>query len=62
MRRSWDSKKEKAEGYNPNENVAHRGGRISGNARKQLEQETGKKVVSKENYLNPKTELKKLKK
>jgi len=28
------AEKEKAEGYNPNENVAHKGGKISGNARK----------------------------
>jgi len=55
------AEKEKAEGYNPNENVAHRGGKISGNARRQLEQETGKKVASKENYLKPKKETKKLK-
>lgn len=35
-----------AEGYNPNEVAARKGGKISGNARKQLEKQTGKKVVS----------------
>ncbi|EKD71757.1 MAG: hypothetical protein ACD_46C00105G0002 [uncultured bacterium] len=45
------SEAEKARGYGQNESAAHKGGRISGNARKALEQKTGKKVVSKENFL-----------
>jgi len=37
-----------------------KGGKISGNARKQLEAQTGKSVVNKGNYLKPKEEVKKL--
>lgn len=55
------SEKEKAEGYGKNENAAHKGGQISGNARKALEGQTGKKVVSSENFLPTKKEPKKLK-
>lgn len=51
---------EKAEGYNPNAKAARKGGKISGNARKQLERQTGKKVVNGQNYLKPKKEVKKL--
>jgi len=43
---------EKAEGYRPNESAAKKGGRVSGNARKELENKTDKKVVSKENFLS----------
>ncbi len=42
---------EKAEGYNPNEIAAHKGGKISGNARKALENETGEKIVNPSNFL-----------
>lgn len=38
-------------GMEQNRDAAKRGGTIAGNARKQLENETGKRVVSKENYL-----------
>ncbi|MDP1759892.1 MAG: BRO family protein [Candidatus Woesebacteria bacterium] len=55
------SETEKAEGYGQNEVAAHKGGRISGNARKELEQQTGKKVVNSDNYLPNKKEPKKLK-
>lgn len=55
---------EKAEGYEPNESAAHAGGKISGGARKALENKTGKKVVNGENYLGlnskPEKEKKKL--
>ena len=54
------SEKEKAEGYGQNEISAHRGGRISGNARKALEKQTGKKIVSGENFLPNQNEPKKL--
>jgi hypothetical protein len=40
-------------GFNPNKAAARQGGAIAGNARKALEKETGKKVVSEENYLLP---------
>ena len=45
------SEKEKAEGYTPNENAAHKGGRISGDARRALEKQTGQKVVNAGNFL-----------
>ncbi|MFA4845048.1 MAG: Bro-N domain-containing protein [Patescibacteria group bacterium] len=54
------SEKEKAEGYGQNEVVARKGGRISGNARKALEEQTGKKVVNQENFLPIKRDSKKL--
>jgi len=37
---------------------AHRGGRIAGNARKELESELGKSVISKKNYLSQKKSIK----
>lgn len=45
------SEKEKADGYIQNEDAAKKGGQISGNARKALEEQTGKKVVNSENFL-----------
>jgi hypothetical protein len=38
-------------GFGENKKVAKQGGDVAGNARKELEQKTGKKVVSTENYL-----------
>lgn len=38
-------------GFIENKKVAKQGGDVAGNAIKDLEQKTGKKVVSKENYL-----------
>ncbi len=38
-------------GFVENKKVAKQGGDVAGNARKELEQKTGKKVVSTENYL-----------
>ena len=55
------SETEKAEGYGQNEVAARKGGKISGNAREALEQQTGKKVVNSDNYLPNKKEPKKLK-
>lgn len=40
--------------------VAHRGGSVAGNARKQTEKEIGKSVVSKENYLGKAEKQKKI--
>jgi len=51
---------DRAEGYDPNEKAAHSGGRISGNARKELENRTGKKVVNSNNFLLPEEDKKKL--
>jgi len=50
-----------AQGFEENKVAAKKGGTIAGNARKNLEIETGKKVVSKDNRLSlpkPKKELK----
>lgn len=38
-------------GFEENREVSRRGGNVAGVARKKLEQETGKKVVSNVNYL-----------
>lgn len=40
-----------AQGLEENKNAAKTGGRIAGDARRQLEQESGKPVISKENFL-----------
>lgn len=42
---------EDAQGYDENFQAAQKGGRIAGNARRELEAETGKPVVSSRNYL-----------
>jgi len=44
-----------AQGFVDNKMVAQMGGKIAGDARKKLEVESGKKVVSKENFLARKT-------
>ncbi len=44
-----------------NKKAARQGGNVAGNARKELEQRTGKKVVTKENYLPESTKNKQLK-
>ena len=49
-------------GFVENKKAAKQGGNVAGNARKELEEKTGKKVVSKNNYLGLKTiDKKKLK-
>lgn len=55
------SEKEKAEGYGQNETTARKGGRISRNARKALEEQTGKMVVNSGNFLPPPRKPKELK-
>jgi len=52
---------EKAEGYDYNKIAAHKGGKISGNARKQLEKQTGEKIVNNKNYLQSQDDFKRLK-
>ena len=43
-----------AKGFLENKSVAQKGGKIAGDARKKLEQETGKRVSTRKNYLkNP---------
>ncbi|TSC91349.1 MAG: prophage antirepressor [Parcubacteria group bacterium Licking1014_17] len=54
------AKTEQARGYNENAKAGQKGGRISGDARRALEQQTGKKVVSTQNFLPPKNDTKKL--
>lgn len=44
---------DQADGFHKNKEAAQKGGKISGNARKELEERTGKRVVSKQNYLKP---------
>ena len=40
-----------AQGFGENKVAATKGGAIAGNARKELETETGRKVISKQNHL-----------
>ena len=54
------AKTDKAKGYNENAKAGHRGGRIAGDARKALEQQTGEKVVSPQNFLPSQKNIKKL--
>jgi hypothetical protein len=44
------------EGFEENREVAQEGGKIAGDARKALEKKTGRRIVSKQNYLQPKNE------
>ncbi|MCL2451535.1 phage antirepressor protein, partial [Candidatus Saccharibacteria bacterium] len=39
-------------GMSGNKDAARRGGAVSGTAREQLEKETGKRVISRDNYLD----------
>lgn len=48
------SQKEKPETFNKNKNVARRGGKVAGNARKDTEKELGRSVIAKQNYLDTK--------
>lgn len=45
------AKNKDAQGFGENKIVAHKGGKIAGEARKKLEIESGKKVTKKDNYL-----------
>lgn len=45
------TRQEDAQGFRENQTAAKKGGRIAGNARRELEAETGKPVVSATNYL-----------
>jgi DNA-damage-inducible protein D len=44
------AKTKNAIGYNENEKAAIEGGTVAGNARKDLEKKSGRKVVTKKNY------------
>ena len=54
------TRKEDAQGYKQVEGAAKRGGRVAGNARKETEQELGRPITSKENYLSEPEKKKKL--
>jgi len=45
------SRKRDTQGFNENKQAAKEGGSVAGNARRELEHKTGKKVVTKQNYL-----------
>lgn len=45
------TKTEHPQGFEENKHVSRRGGKIAGDARKKLEKETGRKVISQSNYL-----------
>ena len=49
-----------AKGFVENKNAARIGGEIAGNARKELEKESGENIISAENYL-PENKIGKLK-
>lgn len=51
-----------AQGLEENKKAGKKGGEVAKNARKELEEKTGKKIVSKENYLNPPPHIKQTKK
>lgn len=46
------SQQEKPDSFDENKNVARRGGKVAGVARKETEKELGHSVISKDNYLN----------
>ena len=46
------SHQEKPETFTENKQVAGRGGKVAGNARKDTEKELGRSVISNENYLS----------
>jgi hypothetical protein len=49
-----------AKGFQESKHAARKGGDVAGKARKDLEQKTGKRVVSRENYLTTPQEIKKI--
>ena len=56
------TKTQDAQGFGENRSAAHKGGRIAGEAREKLEKESGRKVVSTENYLDAPEKQKRLEK
>lgn len=53
-------KQEKPETFDKNKQVAHRGGKVAGNARKETEKELGRSIISDKNYLKEPENKKKL--
>lgn len=54
------TRKDEAQGFDQNKSAAVRGGRVAGNARKELEVQTQQSVVTKQNYLRLAEKKKKL--
>ena len=54
------AKNKNAQGFDENKAAAEKGGTIAGGARKKLEHETGKSIVSEENYLQQPEKAKRL--
>ena len=52
---------ENAKGLNENAKAGKKGGAVAKNARKELEEQTGKSVITCENFLPPKTDIKHIK-
>ena len=46
------SKEEEPDSFDENTNVAKRGGKVAGNARKEAEKELGRSLISKKNFLS----------
>jgi len=46
------SQKEKPETFDKNKNIARRGGKVAGNARKETEKELGRSVITNKNYMD----------
>lgn len=49
-----------AQGFSANREASKKGGKVAGEARKKLEKETGKRVVSKNNFLTLKKKIKRI--
>jgi len=56
------TKVQDAQGFDENHSAAYKGGRIAGEAREKLEKESGRNVVSSENYLDAPEKQKRLEK
>ena len=54
------SKEKKPETFKDNKRIAKQGGTIAGNTRREIEEKTGKKVITRENFLPPTKEKKNL--
>ena len=54
------TKTQDAQGFDANRSAANKGGSIAGDAREKLETESGRKVVSNENYLDAPEKQKRL--
>jgi len=55
------ARNKEAQGFGENREAAQEGGKVAGNARKELEQKSGKRVPTRQNYLRSPTDKKQLK-